>query len=63
MSVKLSNNKTAVVIKENHSNPLRPKVKIIGEKHKILDLGSNLKLSNITITDIDYDYLVNPVDK
>ena len=59
-SVKLSNNKTAIVIKENLSNPLRPKVKIAGKENKILDLGHDPKLSNITIVDIDYDYLVNP---
>lgn len=57
MTVKLSNNKIAIVIKENHNNPLRPKVQLIDD-NTVLDLGNNFKLSNITITDIDYDFLI-----
>lgn len=59
MSIKLSNNKNAVVIEENHINPLRPKVKLIEENNEVLDLGNDLKLNNIIITDINYDFLID----
>lgn len=58
MIVKLSNNKRAVVTKDNVLNPLRPTVKLLDKSHEILDLFNDSKLINITIDDIDYDYLI-----
>lgn len=57
--VKLSDSRRGNIIEENPNNPLRPVVKVIGDKGEILDLYNDFNLKNIVIMDIDYNYLIN----
>jgi len=57
--VRLSDGKRGKIIEVNPNNPLRPVLKIIGDKSEIVDLANNFNLKNVVITDIDYRYLIN----
>jgi putative nucleotidyltransferase with HDIG domain len=58
-NVRLSDGKCGKIIEVNASNPLRPVLKIIGDKDEIADLANDFSLKNVVITDIDYKYLIN----
>lgn len=55
VTVKLSNEQTAIVAKNYKGSPLRPLVRIIGASHseRFLDLKENPYAKNITITGVD----------
>lgn len=57
--VRLSDGRHGNIIGENPSNPLRPVVKVTGDKGEILDLYNDFNLKNIVIMDIDYNYLIS----
>jgi putative nucleotidyltransferase with HDIG domain len=57
--VRLSNGISGKIIKGNNNNPLRPVIKVISDKGKILDLYNDCNLKNVVILDIDYNYLIN----
>lgn len=56
--VKLSDKRSAKVLKVNKDNPLRPVIKIVGGSNKIIDLQNDPAARNIIILDIDYNYLI-----
>lgn len=55
----LSDGRIGVIMKVNAETPLRPVIKICGEKEETLDLSKDFKMKNIVISDIDYSYLLN----
>jgi len=55
----LSDGRRGSIVKGNNNDPLRPVVKLIGDKEEILDLHNDFNLNNIVISDIDYKYLIN----
>jgi len=57
--VRLSNGISGKIVKGNNNNPLRPVVKVVGDKGRILDLYNDFNLKNVVILDIDYNYLIN----
>lgn len=57
-SVRLSDGRQGIVIRDNINNPLRPVVKLRSEREEVLDLTNDFSLNNIVIKGIDYDYLV-----
>ena len=57
--VRLSNGTSGKIIKGNNNNPLRPIIKVMGNKEEVLDLYNDCNLRNVVILDIDYNYLIN----
>ena len=57
--VRLSDGRRGKIIRGNSNNPLRPVLKVIGEKDEVLDLYNDFNLKNVVISDIDYNYLIN----